>query len=359
MSEISLSKAGLSPPPADERENLLASLGPGLITGAADDDPSGIATYLLVGAQFGFAMLWTMLFSFPLMAGIQEICGRLGRITGMGVAANLAKCYSKTVVRGLVLLLCVANIFNLGADVAATAAATQLLVGGKLLLYTIFFGVASLLLQVYVPYRIYVRYLKWLTWALFAYVLTAFVVRVPWRQALRSTLVPSVSLDPKYLMALIAVLGTTISPYLFFWQTAQEVEDARINKHESPLRKKPLQAWAKLRSTREWGWHFRTSWHSLSFLPPRLLCTLQTRAFAFRQRPMRQRLYSLWLDALLRCCLRWESLGRECWRSRSWLARRRMRCRNCSVGGQAWRASRARRESFTTFFPAPPFLACA
>jgi hypothetical protein len=105
MSEISLSKAGLSPPPADERENLLASLGPGLITGAADDDPSGIATYLLVGAQFGFAMLWTMLFSFPLMAGIQEICGRLGRITGMGVAANLAKCYPKTVVRGLVLLL--------------------------------------------------------------------------------------------------------------------------------------------------------------------------------------------------------------------------------------------------------------
>jgi NRAMP (natural resistance-associated macrophage protein)-like metal ion transporter len=247
MSEISLSEAGLSPPPADERENLLGSLGPGLITGAADDDPSGIATYSQVGAQFGFAMLWTMLFSFPLMAGIQEICGRLGRITGMGVAANLAKCYPKTVVRGLVLLLCVANIFNLGADVAAMAAAIQLLVGGKLLWYAIFFGVASLLLQVYVPYRIYVRYLKWLTWALFTYVLTAFVVRVPWGEALRSTLLPSVSLDPKYLMALIAVLGTTISPYLFFWQTAQEVEDARINKHESPLRKKPLQAWAQFR----------------------------------------------------------------------------------------------------------------
>ena len=239
MSEISLSKAGLSPPPVDERENLFASLGPGLITGAADDDPSGIATYSQVGAQFGFAMLWTMLFSFPLMAAIQEICARLGRITGVGVAANLAKCYPKTVVRGLVLFLCVANIFNLGADVAAMAAAIQLLVGGKLLLYAIFFGAASLLLQVYVPYRIYVRYLKWLTWALFAYVLTAFAVRVPWTQALRSTLVPSVSLDPEYLMALIAVLGTTISPYLFFWQTSQEVEDVRIHKHESPLRKKP------------------------------------------------------------------------------------------------------------------------
>ncbi len=247
MSEISLSKAGLAAPPTGEHENLLAILGPGLITGAADDDPSGIATYSQVGAQFGFAMLWTMLFSFPLMAGIQEICARLGRITGMGVAANLAKCYPKSVVRGLVLLLCAANIFNLGADVAAMAAAIQLLVGGRLLLYAILFGTASLLLQIYVPYRIYVRYLKWLTWALFAYVLTAFVVRVPWTQALRSTLVPSVSLDPEYLMALIAVLGTTISPYLFFWQTSQEVEDLRINKHESPLRKKPSQAWAQFR----------------------------------------------------------------------------------------------------------------
>jgi NRAMP (natural resistance-associated macrophage protein)-like metal ion transporter len=247
MSEISLSKAGLSPPPAGQRENLFTSLGPGLITGAADDDPSGIATYSQVGAQFGFAMLWTMLFSFPLMAAIQEICARLGRITGMGVAANLAKCYPKTVVRGLVVLLCVANVFNLGADVAAMAAAIQLLVGGNLLLYAIVFGAASLLLQVYVPYRIHVRYLKWLTWALFAYVLTAFVVRVPWTQALRSTLIPSVSVDPEYLMALIAVLGTTISPYLFFWQTSQEVEDVRINKHEWPLRKKPSQAWAQFR----------------------------------------------------------------------------------------------------------------
>ena len=122
MSETSLSKAGFSLPPVGERENLYASLGPGLITGAADDDPSGIATYSQVGAQFGFAMLWTMLFSFPLMAAIQEICSRLGRITGMGVAANLAKCYPKTVVRGLVFLLCVATIVNLGADVAAMAA---------------------------------------------------------------------------------------------------------------------------------------------------------------------------------------------------------------------------------------------
>ncbi|MGB7466029.1 MAG: divalent metal cation transporter [Candidatus Acidiferrum sp.] len=139
--------------PVGERENLYANLGPGLITGAADDDPSGIATYSQVGAQFGFAMLWTMLFSFPSMAAIREICSRLGRITGMGVAANLADCYP-SVVRGLVFLLWVANIFNLGADVAATAA-FQLLVGRKLLLYAIFFGGVFQLLQVYVPYRIY------------------------------------------------------------------------------------------------------------------------------------------------------------------------------------------------------------
>ncbi len=247
MSESSLSNAGLSPPPVGQHENLLTHLGPGLITGAADDDPSGIATYSQVGAQFGFALLWTMLFSFPLMAAIQEICARLGRITGMGVAANLRKCYPKTVVRSLVLLLCVANIFNLGADVAAMAAAIQLLLGGNLLLWATLFGAACLLLQIYVPYSIYVRYLKWLTWALFAYVLTAFVARVPWTQALRSTLVPSVSVDPEYLMALIAVLGTTISPYLFFWQTSQEVEDVRLNKHESPLRRKPSQAWGQFR----------------------------------------------------------------------------------------------------------------
>ena len=140
--------------PVGEHENLYANLGPGLITGAADDDPSGIATYSQVGAQFGFAMLWTMLFSFPSMAAIREICSRLGRITGMGVAANLADCYPKSVVRGLVFLLCVANIFNLGADVAAMAA-FQLLVGRKLLLYAIFFGGVFQLLQIYVPYRIY------------------------------------------------------------------------------------------------------------------------------------------------------------------------------------------------------------
>jgi Mn2+/Fe2+ NRAMP family transporter len=218
-----------------------------LITGAADDDPSGIATYSQVGAQFGLGMLWTMLFSFPLMAAIQEICARLGRITGAGIAENLRKNYPKPVPYCLVSLLCVANIFNLGADITAMGAAGQLVFGGALNAYVLVFGLLSLLLQMYVPYRVYVRYLKWLTLVLFAYVATAFIVHVPWKTALRATLIPSISWTPAYWMALVAVFGTTISPYLFFWQTSQEAEDVRLNSKESPLIKKPLQASRQLR----------------------------------------------------------------------------------------------------------------
>jgi NRAMP (natural resistance-associated macrophage protein)-like metal ion transporter len=244
MSEIS-TNAGLAAglrKPEERPKNLLQRLGPGLITGAADDDPSGIATYSQVGAQFGFAMLWTMLFSFPLMAAIQEICARLGRITGVGIAANLKKAYSKYVVQSVVLLLCLANIFNLGADISAMAAATQLVFGGSPTVYALIFGGVSLVLQVFVPYRQYVRYLRWLTWSLFAYVGTACVVHVPWMTALRATVIPSISFNAAYFMALVGVLGTTISPYLFFWQTSGEAEDVRIHRNQSPLKKKPSQA---------------------------------------------------------------------------------------------------------------------
>src|SRR5271170_2563442 len=227
--------------------SFLLRLGPGLITGAADDDPSGIATYSQVGAQFGMGMLWTMLFSFPLMAAIQEICARLGRITGAGIAANLRQHYPRPVLYGLVLLLCVANIFNLGADVTAMGAAAQLVFGGSLNAYALAFGLLSLLLVVFVPYKKYVHYLKWLTVVLFAYVATAFVVHVPWKMAIRATLIPSVSWTAEYWMALVAVLGTTISPYLFFWQTSEEAEDVRINKREHPLKKKPLEAFEQFR----------------------------------------------------------------------------------------------------------------
>ena len=158
-------------PPANgvSSGSLFLSLGPGLITGAADDDPSGIATYSQVGAQFGMGMLWTMLFSFPLMAAMQEICARLGRITGVGIAANLRKHYPRPILLGGVALLCVANVFNLGADIAAMGAAAQLIFGGNLNAYAVVFGVLSIFLQIYLPYRRYVSYLKWLTLALFAY----------------------------------------------------------------------------------------------------------------------------------------------------------------------------------------------
>jgi NRAMP (natural resistance-associated macrophage protein)-like metal ion transporter len=222
--------------------DLLLRLGPGLVTGAADDDPSGIATYSQVGAQFGMAMLWTMLFSFPLMAAIQEICARLGRITGEGVAANLRKHYPKPLLFSVVALLCVANIFNLGADIAAIGAAAQLVFGGNLNAYAVFFGISSIFLQIYIPYRRYVRYLKWLTLVLFAYVVTVFTVHVQWSAALRGTVVPSSSWDASYWMALVAVLGTTISPYLFFWQASQESEEIHVKPGESALKKKPRQA---------------------------------------------------------------------------------------------------------------------
>jgi len=226
---------------------LLARLGPGLVTGASDDDPSGIATYSQVGAQFGLSMLWTMFFSLPLMIAIQEICARLGRITGVGIAESLTRHYPRPLALALTSLLCLANVFNLGADICAMAATTRLVAGGFASVYAVLFGVLSVALQVYVPYRIYVRYLKWLTLVLFAYVAAAFVVHVPWKEALRATLMPRLSLNPDYFMALVAVLGTTISPYLFFWQTSQEAEDLKVHETESSLRRRPSQALAQFR----------------------------------------------------------------------------------------------------------------
>jgi NRAMP (natural resistance-associated macrophage protein)-like metal ion transporter len=226
---------------------LIHRLGPGLITGAADDDPAGIGTYSQVGAQFGFGMLWTMLFSFPLMTAMQEICARLGRITGVGIADILSKHYPKPLTYGIVFLLCIANIFNLGADLSAMGAAVQLVSGGRPGLSVLLLGTASLLLQVFVPYRKYVRYLKWLTLVLLAYFGTAFVVRVPWGTVLRAAILPSFEWSVSYWMALVAVLGTTISPYLFFWQTSEEAEEVRIASEESPLKKKPWQAFGQFR----------------------------------------------------------------------------------------------------------------
>jgi NRAMP (natural resistance-associated macrophage protein)-like metal ion transporter len=206
---------------------LLKSLGPGLVTGAADDDPSGIATYSQVGAQFGYGLAWTMLFSFPLMAVIQAVSARIGCVTGYGIARNLRRHYSPWLLRAVVLLLLVANVINLGADLGAMGAALGLLIGGPELLYTALFGVICILLETFMSYARYAAVLKWTTLSLFAYVAVVFAAHVPWGTALYNTLVPHLVFDAPHAMAMVAILGTTISPYLFFWQAGQEVEELR------------------------------------------------------------------------------------------------------------------------------------
>jgi NRAMP (natural resistance-associated macrophage protein)-like metal ion transporter len=206
---------------------LLRRLGPGLVTGAADDDPSGIATYSQIGAQFGTGLAWTMLFSYPLMSVIQEISARIGAVTGYGIAQNLRRHYSPWLLRSAVVLLLVANVINLGADLGAMGAAFHLLLPGPEAIYTIGFAILCTVLEVFVTYRRYARVLKWATMSLFAYVGVVFASGVPWGQALADTLLPHVTFDGAHAIAMVAVLGTTISPYLFFWQAGQEVEEQR------------------------------------------------------------------------------------------------------------------------------------
>jgi NRAMP (natural resistance-associated macrophage protein)-like metal ion transporter len=229
---------------------LLRSLGPGLVTGAADDDPSGIATYSQLGAGFGYALGWTMLFSYPLMAAIQEVAARIGLVTGRGIADNLRRHYPPAVLRAAVLILLVANIVNLGADIGAMASALGLLVGGPEGLYALLLAALSVGLEIWMSYERYATVLKWLTLSLFAYVGTALVAGVPWREALAGTLLPRLSLAPGELTALVAVLGTTISPYLFFWQSAQEVEERRRRHHGKPLRYMPGEVAGEIRRVR-------------------------------------------------------------------------------------------------------------
>jgi len=226
---------------------LLNKLGPGLITGAADDDPSGIATYSQAGAQFGFSMLWTVFFTYPLMVGIQLISARIGRVSGRGLASNMRRHYPPWLLYAMVGLLLIANTINIAADISAMGAALKLIIGGSAQWYAVGFGVASLLLQVFIPYKRYVRILKWFTLALLAYVATVFVIHVPWAEALTRTLAPHLSWKPEYITTVVAVFGTTISPYLFFWQASEEVEDLRANPHAQPLIKQPDQAKASLR----------------------------------------------------------------------------------------------------------------
>jgi len=226
---------------------LLHVLGPGLITGASDDDPSGIATYSQSGAQFGYSMTWLMLFTWPLMAAIQEISARIGRVTGKGIAANLREHYSVWLLRPIVTLLLIANFINLGADLGAMGDALRLLIGGPRGFYVILFAAACTTLEIFSSYERYVKILKWMTLSLFAYVATALIVHVPWGEVAYDTIVPQMSWQKDYIVVIVAVLGTTISPYLFFWQSSEEAEDERVDPAARSLIERPEEARREIR----------------------------------------------------------------------------------------------------------------
>jgi NRAMP (natural resistance-associated macrophage protein)-like metal ion transporter len=217
-------------------------MGPGLITGASDDDPSGIATYSEAGAQFAYSMGWTLLFTYPLMCAIQLISAQVGRVTGRGLAGNIRKHYPVWLLYPLVGLLVVANTINLGADLGAMAAALHLLIDGPNVIYIAGFAVVTVLAEVFIRYSRYASVLRWLTLSLFAYVGCVFVVGVPWQTVANNLVVPHISFSGDYLTVVVAVFGTTISPYLFFWQAGSEVEDEREDPLAKPLIKAPEQA---------------------------------------------------------------------------------------------------------------------
>ncbi|VEI20106.1 Manganese transport protein MntH [Serratia plymuthica] len=229
------------------KKSWLKELGPGLITGAADDDPSGIATYSQGGAQFGFGMLWTLIFTYPLMVGIQVISAKIGRVSGHGLATNIRLHYPVSILYGIVGLLLVANTINIAADVAAMGGALKLLIGGPAQGYALGFGLISLLLQVLIPYKRYVRVLKWLTLVLLTYIGVIFAVHIPWLQVMQKTLLPAIVWQPGYITMVVAIFGTTISPYLFFWQASLEVEDMDAQPGAKALIKAPEQAGANFR----------------------------------------------------------------------------------------------------------------
>ena len=206
-------------------KKYLKSLGPGWVTGASDDDPSGIGTYSVAGARFGFSPLWTMLFSIPLMYGVQEMCARIAQVTGRGLAGVVRKYYSKRTLAFLVLLLLFANTINIAADISAMAAAMNLLVPAPILLWAILFTVITLAMEIFVSYATYSKYLKFLTFSLFVYVGVAFAVQIDWLSVLHHIVVPDIKFTKEYITLLVGILGTTISPYLFFWQSSSEVEE--------------------------------------------------------------------------------------------------------------------------------------
>ncbi len=211
----------------DRLKKFFNIFGPGLITGAADDDPSGIATYSQTGAQFGYGQLWTALFMLPFQVAVQESCARIGAVTGKGLAANVKEFYGKKLLYPLVLLVLIANTINIGADIGAMAAAAHLLVPIHFVILTIGFTALILILEIFTSYKVYARILKWLALALISYPITVFIVSEPWGQVLKATIVPHIEFNFQFLFIITGVLGTTISPYMFFWQASEEVEEEK------------------------------------------------------------------------------------------------------------------------------------
>src|SRR5476651_2492935 len=228
---------------------FLSLLGPGLTTGAADDDPSGIATYSQTGAQFGYGQLWTALYMLPFMAAVQEACARIGLVTGKGIAAVVKEHYSKPVLYAVVGLVVVANTINIGADIGAMAAAAQLLVPLSLIILTLFFTVTILILEIFTNYKVYSKILKWLALALLAYPITVFIVHQPWGTVLKATVVPHFEFNFAFLFIITGVLGTTISPYMFFWEASQEVEEGK-QRGVAIINGKPKMSWGSIRRMR-------------------------------------------------------------------------------------------------------------
>lgn len=228
------------------KKSWFTKLGPGLITGAADDDPSGIATYSQAGAQFGYGVGWTLLLTYPLMVGIQLASARIGRVSGRGLTEAFSRLWPAPVVWLLIASFVIANVINLGADLNAMGDVAALVIGGPKAAYAVFFGLLSLGLQIWLPYARYVRVLKWLTLSLLAYVAVAFAAHVDWIEALKGALWPRFQWNKEFVTTVVAILGTTISPYLFFWQASQEVEEIRRVPEDQALKRAPHQAPAQL-----------------------------------------------------------------------------------------------------------------
>ena len=260
-----------------DRLPLLRRLGPGLITGAADDDPSGIATYSQAGAQYGYGLVWSIFLTLPLMVGIQAVSARIGRVTGKGIAANIRDHYPAWLLHAVVALLVVANTINIAADLGAMGNVLELLVGGPSELYIVMFALVSLTLQVFIPFPKYSPVLKWLTLSLLAYVGALLGAGVRWDELALASLLPKPEWKPEYIATLVAVLGTTISPYLFFWQASQEVEEQVATPGHEPLREAPHQAREHLRRIR------LDTWIGMAFSNLVALCIMATAAATLHQ----------------------------------------------------------------------------